>query len=41
MKVPQYITTFRAVAVAITAVIMGLLLLGDALGPLTALLKGF
>jgi len=40
MKVPQYITTCRAITVGITLVIMAGLLLGDALGPLAALLKG-
>jgi hypothetical protein len=40
MKVPQYITTYRAVTVAITLVIMACVLLGDLLGPLPALLKG-
>jgi hypothetical protein len=40
MKVPQYITAYRAVAIAITLVIMFLFLLGDVVGPLAALLKG-
>jgi hypothetical protein len=40
MKVPRYITTYRAITVAITLVIMSFLLLGDAVGPLAALLKG-
>ena len=40
MKIPQYITAFRAVAVAITLVIVFLFLLGDAVGPLAALFKG-
>jgi hypothetical protein len=40
MKVPQYITTYRAITVAITLVIMFFFLLGDVVGPLAALLKG-
>ncbi len=39
-KVPQFITTYRAIAVAITLVIMAWLLLGDVVGPLAAMLKG-
>ena len=40
MKVPQYISTFRVVTVAITLVFMFLVLLGDVVGPLAATLKG-
>jgi|HubBroStandDraft_6_1064221.scaffolds.fasta_scaffold6414736_1 hypothetical protein len=40
MKIPQYITTYRAIVVAITLVIVGWLLIGDLVGPLPALLKG-
>jgi hypothetical protein len=40
MKVPQYITTFRAIAVGITLVIMALLLLGDVVALLGTVLKG-
>jgi hypothetical protein len=40
MKVPQYITTYRAITVGITLVIVLLFLLGDIAGPLDALLKG-
>jgi hypothetical protein len=40
MKIPQYITTYRAITVAITLVIMLLFLLGDVAGPLGALFKG-
>lgn len=40
MKVPQYITTYRVIAVAITLVIMFFFLLGDVAGPLAALLRG-
>lgn len=40
MKVPQYITAYRAVTVGITLVIMALILLGDGVGPVAALLKG-
>ena len=39
MKDPQYIRTYRAITVAVTLFIMFWLLLGDALGPLAALLK--
>ena len=40
MKVPQYITAYRAVAVAITLIIMVGFLLGAVVVPLAALLKG-
>jgi hypothetical protein len=40
MKVPQYITTYRAITVAITLVIMIGFMFGDVLGPLAALVKG-
>ncbi len=40
MKVPQYITAYRAATVGITLVVMLLFLLGDIVGPLAALLKG-
>ncbi|MCW2930070.1 MAG: hypothetical protein JWM19_1032 [Actinomycetia bacterium] len=40
MKIPQFITAYRAITVGITLVIMALVLLGDVLGPLSALLKG-
>jgi hypothetical protein len=40
MKTPQYITAFRTVSVAITLAFILLLLLGDALGSLAALVKG-
>lgn len=40
MKVPQYVTTCRAIAVGITLAIMAGLLLSDAVGPLASLLKG-
>ena len=40
MKVPQYITTYRAISVAITLVIMIGFLFGDVVGPIAALAKG-
>jgi vacuolar-type H+-ATPase subunit I/STV1 len=40
MKVPQYITIYRAVTVAVTLVIMFAFLLGDVVGLLAVLLKG-
>jgi len=40
MKVPQYITTYRAITVAVTLVIMVWVLVGDVVGPLAAVLKG-
>ncbi len=40
MKIPQYITAYRAIAVGITLLFMLLLLLGDLAGPFAALLKG-
>lgn len=40
MKVPQYITAYRAIAVAITIVIMFCFLLGAVAIPLATLLKG-
>jgi hypothetical protein len=40
MKIPQFITAYRAITVGITLVIMALVVLGDVLGPLSALLKG-
>ena len=40
MKIPQYITAYRAVAVGITLLIMVLLLVGDLVGPFAKLLKG-
>jgi hypothetical protein len=40
MKVPQYITAYRAVAVAITLIIMLGFLLGAVVIPLATALKG-
>jgi hypothetical protein len=40
MKVPQYITAYRAIAVAITLVIMFAFLFGAVVIPLAAVLKG-
>jgi hypothetical protein len=40
MKVPQYISTYRLLTVAITLVIMVWVLVGDIVGPLAAVLKG-
>lgn len=40
MKVPSYITGYRAVAVAITLIIMFAFLFGAVVIPLAAVLKG-
>jgi hypothetical protein len=40
MKVPEFISTYRAITVGIALVIMVFLLVGDAVGPLAAMFKG-
>lgn len=40
MKVPQYITTYRAITVGITVFIMAIVVAGDLLGPVLAMIKG-
>jgi len=40
MKAPRFISTYRAITVGITLVIMVLVMLGDVLGPVSALLRG-
>jgi hypothetical protein len=40
MKVPSYITTYRAITVGIVLLFMFFMVLGDVLGPFAALLKG-
>ncbi|HEX3961205.1 MAG TPA: hypothetical protein VHZ03_32060 [Trebonia sp.] len=39
-KVPQYISTYRAITVGITLFIMAFVLFGDVFGPLAAMFKG-